>query len=47
MNSLVIDASLMAWLFDDDDEPRADRALGRLVEERALALGGKQCSAYG
>ena len=37
MNALVVDASVvMAWLFDDEDEPRADRALDRLVEEGAL-----------
>ncbi len=37
MSGLVVDASVvMAWLFDDEDEPRADRALERLAEEGAL-----------
>ena len=38
MSGLVVDASVVvAWLFDDEDEPRADRVLDRLVEDRALA----------
>lgn len=38
MSGLVVDASVVvAWLFDDEDEPRADRVLDRLVEEGALA----------
>ncbi|MCY3658183.1 MAG: type II toxin-antitoxin system VapC family toxin [Caldilineaceae bacterium] len=38
MSGLVIDASIVvAWLFDDEDEPRADKALVQLVEEGALA----------
>ena len=37
MSGLVVDASVvMAWLFDDEDDPRADAALDRLVEEGAL-----------
>ena len=37
MNGLVVDASVvMAWLFDDEDDPRADGALDRLIEEGAL-----------
>ena len=37
MSGLVVDASVvMAWLFDDEDDPRADWALDRLVEEGAL-----------
>ena len=37
MSGLVVDASVvMAWLFDDEDEPRADKVLERLAEERAL-----------
>lgn len=38
MSGLVVDASIvMAWLFDDEEEPRADLALERLAEEGALA----------
>ena len=38
MSGLVVDASVvMAWLFDDEDEPRADKVLERLAEEGALA----------
>lgn len=38
MSGLVVDASVVvAWLFDDENEPRADRVLDRLVEEGALA----------
>ena len=37
MSGLVVDASVVvAWLFDDEDEPRADRVLGQLVEDGAL-----------
>ena len=37
MSGLVVDASVVvAWLFDDEDEPRADRLLGQLVEDGAL-----------
>ena len=37
MSGLVVDASVVvAWLFDDEDEPRADRALERLAEDGAL-----------
>ncbi len=37
MSGLVVDGSVvMAWLFDDEDDPRADAALDRLVEEGAL-----------
>ncbi len=37
MSGLVVDASVVvAWLFDDENEPRADRVLDRLVEEGAL-----------
>ena len=37
MSGLVVDASVVvAWLFDDEDEPRADRVLERLEEDRAL-----------
>ena len=37
MSGLVVDASVvMAWLFDDEDEPRADKVLERLAEEGAL-----------
>ena len=37
MSGLVVDASVVvAWLFDDEDEPRADRALERLEEDGAL-----------
>lgn len=38
MSGLVVDALVvMAWLFDDEDEPRADKVLERLAEEGALA----------
>ncbi len=38
MSGLVVDASIVvAWLFSDESEPRADRALNRLVEDGALA----------
>lgn len=38
MSGLVVDASVViAWLFDDEEEPRADLVLERLVEEGALA----------
>ncbi len=38
MSGLVVDASVVvAWLFDDEAEPYADRVLDRLVEEGALA----------
>ena len=38
MSGLVVDASVVvAWLFDDEDEPRADRVLERLEEDGALA----------
>ncbi len=37
MSALVVDASVViAWLFDDEDEPRADKALEHLAEEGAL-----------
>ena len=37
MNGLVVDASVVvAWLFDDEDNPRADRVLERLAEDGAL-----------
>ena len=37
MSGLVVDASIVvAWLFDDEDESRADRALERLEEDGAL-----------
>ena len=37
MSGLVVDASVVvAWLFDDEDEPRADRVLAQLAEEGAL-----------
>ena len=37
MSRLVIDASVVvAWLFDDEHEPRADRVLERLEEDGAL-----------
>lgn len=33
MNALVVDASVAAsWLFDDEDDPRAGRALARLED---------------
>ena len=52
MSSLVVDASVVvAWLFDDEDEPRADRALEGLEGEGAvgaatLASGDAQLSAH-
>ena len=37
MSGLVVDASVVvAWLFDDGDEPRADRVLEQLAEDGAL-----------
>ena len=37
MSGLVVDASVvMAWLFDDEDEPRADDVLELLEEDGAL-----------
>lgn len=37
MSGLVVDSSVvMAWLVDDEDEPRVDRVLDCLVEEGAL-----------
>ncbi len=37
MTGLVVDASVvMAWLFDDEDEPRADKVLEHLAEEGAM-----------
>ena len=37
MSGLVVDASVVvAWLFDDEEEPRADRVLERLEEDGAL-----------
>ena len=34
---MVVDASVViSWLFDDEEEPRADRALERLIEDGAL-----------
>lgn len=37
MSVLVLDASVAAaWLFDDEDEPRADAALRRIESEIAL-----------
>ena len=37
VSGLVVDASVvLAWLFDDDEEPRSDRALERLVEDGVL-----------
>ena len=38
MSGLVVDASVvMAWLFDDEEEPRADSVLELLEEDGALA----------
>ena len=38
MSGMVVDASVViSWLFDDEEEPRADRALERLIEDGALA----------
>ena len=37
MSLLVVDASVtVSWLFDDEDEPRAEKALQRLSEDEAL-----------
>ena len=37
MSGLVVDASVaVAWLFDDEEEPRADSVLERLKEDGAL-----------
>ena len=37
MSGLVVDASIViAWLFDDEEEPRADRVLEHLKEDGAL-----------
>ena len=37
MSGLVVNASVVvAWLFDDEDEPRADRTLEQLVDDGAL-----------
>ena len=37
MSGLVVDASVViAWLFDDEKEPRADKVLEQLAEEGAL-----------
>ncbi len=37
MSGLVVDASVaLAWLFDDEKEPRADRVLETIVGEGAL-----------
>ena len=37
MSGLVVDASIvMAWLFDDEEEPRADEILELLVEDGAI-----------
>ena len=37
MSGLVVDASVvMAWLFDDEEDPRADRVLELLVEDGAV-----------
>ena len=37
MTGLVVDASVViAWLFDDDEEPRSDRVLKRLEEAGAF-----------
>ena len=37
MSGLVVDASVvMAWLFDDEEEPRADSVLELLEEDGAL-----------
>ena len=38
MSGLVVDASVViSWLFDDEEEPRADMALERLKEDGAPA----------
>ena len=37
MSRLVVDASVvLAWLFDDEEEPRADKVLAQLAENGAL-----------
>ena len=37
MSGLVVDASVViAWLFDDEDEPRAEDALRKLAEDGAV-----------
>ena len=37
MSGLVVDASIvLAWLFDDEEEPRAERVLEQLAEDGAL-----------
>lgn len=37
MSILVVDASLtMAWLLDDETDPRADQVFGRLAESGAI-----------
>lgn len=37
MSGLVVDASIVvAWLFDDEGEPRWDRVLKQLVEDEVL-----------
>ena len=37
MTGLVVDASVViAWLFDDEEEPRSDRVLKRLEEAGAI-----------
>lgn len=37
MSALVLDASVAAaWLFDDEDEARADAALGRITSDGAV-----------
>ena len=37
MSRLVVDASVaLAWLFDDEDEPRAEQALEHLAEDGAV-----------
>ena len=37
MSGLVVDASIViAWLFDDEDDPRADKALEELEREGAI-----------
>ena len=37
MSRLVVDASVVvAWLFDDEEEPRADRVLEQLKEDGAV-----------
>ena len=38
MSAFVLDASVpAAWLFDDEDEPRADVALAHIENDAALA----------